>query len=111
MSNYEFIYSQERPQIEAIVGVRRRTLGESADVMLCEFTFVAGAIVPLHQHRHQQVGYIVSGEVEMTIGGEVRLLKAGDGYTIGSNVPHSARALVPSVALDAFSPPREDYRV
>ena len=28
-----------------------------------------------------EVGYILSGEVESTINGETRILKAGDGYT------------------------------
>jgi len=33
----------------------------------------------------------------------------GDSWCIGSDVPHSARALEDSVAVEMFSPVREDY--
>ncbi|MDE0635132.1 MAG: hypothetical protein OXI43_04660 [Candidatus Poribacteria bacterium] len=47
---------------------------------------------------------------ELTIDGESRTLKKGDTYIIPSHVKHSAKAFDKmAIALDIFSPPREDY--
>ncbi len=96
--------------VEMLPGLVRRTLADGASMMLVEFTFDANTQVPHHTHPHEQVGYVVSGRARMTIGGESFELAAGDCYHIPSNVPHSALTLEPSVMVDTFSPPREDYR-
>jgi quercetin dioxygenase-like cupin family protein len=70
----------------------------------------AGAIVPKHHHAHEQITYIAEGELDMTIGGEFCPLKAGMYYVIPSHTPHSAIAKVDCVAIDVFSPAREDYK-
>jgi quercetin dioxygenase-like cupin family protein len=46
----------------------------------------------------------------MTIGGEFYPLAAGMYHVIPSNTPHSAIAKVDCIAIDVFSPVREDYR-
>jgi quercetin dioxygenase-like cupin family protein len=76
---------------------------------ICEFTLDKDAVVPLHSHEHEQAGYVVRGRQLFEIGGETRELRAGDGYLIGSNVPHATTALEESVAIDIFSPPRKEY--
>jgi len=70
----------------------------------------AGTAVPEHHHVHEQITYIIEGELHMTIGGEFCLLKAGMYHVIPSNMPHSAIAKVDCVAIDVFSPAREDYK-
>lgn len=73
-------------------------------------TIEANQIVPRHQHPHEQLGIVLEGQMELTLGEETRLLSPGDAYTIPPNLPHSARTLDQScVVLDIFSPPREDY--
>lgn len=68
-------------------------------------------VVPRHQHPHEQLGIMLEGELELTLGDETRLLGPGDAYTIPPNLPHSARTLDKScVVLDIFTPPRDDYR-
>lgn len=69
-----------------------------------------GTAMPEHSHPHEQVTYIVDGELEMTIGGKTMLLKPGMIYVIPSNTPHSANAYVDCTAIDVFSPVREAYR-
>jgi quercetin dioxygenase-like cupin family protein len=95
--------------VEMLPGVVRRTLCSSDLMTLCEFTLAKDAVVPLHTHEHEQAGYVVSGRGLFEIGGEKRELRAGDGYLIGSNVPHAVTALEESVAIDIFSPPRTEY--
>jgi quercetin dioxygenase-like cupin family protein len=57
------------------------------------------------------MGYLVSGRLEFTIGGQTRLLEAGDQWRIPSGVPHRVVAVGgPAVALDVFHPVRDDYR-
>ena len=70
-----------------------------------------GAWLPEHSHPHEQITYLIEGELEMVIGGEKMLLTPGMVHVIPSNVPHSAIARTFVKVLDAFSPVREDYRV
>jgi quercetin dioxygenase-like cupin family protein len=70
-----------------------------------------GAILPEHSHPHEQITYLLEGELEMVIGGEKMLLTPGMVHVIPGNVPHSAIARTFVKVLDAFSPVREDYRV
>ncbi len=104
-----FHHADAQP-VQMLPGLVRRTLIDSDKMMICEFIFDAGAVVPNHTHVHEQVGYIVSGRVRMTIGGETSELGPGDSYCAPSSVPHSAVTLEPTVIVDTFSPPREDYR-
>lgn len=66
--------------------------------------------MPEHHHPHEQITHIVSGELEMTIGGETMLLTAGTVHVIPSNTPHSAIARADCKVIDSFSPARDDYR-
>ena len=54
------------------------------------FELPAGASVPPHSHGAQW-GIVVSGEVELTIGGETKRYKPGDSYFIGDGVEHSGQ--------------------
>src|ERR1700749_3105938 len=49
-----------------------------------------GSRLPEHQHIHEQITYIIEGELDMTIDGSLCELKPGMYYVIPSNTPHSA---------------------
>ena len=104
-----FKNSDAKP-VQALPGLTRRTLAQGQSLMLCEFSFDANVTVPVHTHPHEQVGYIVHGHVEMTFAGEKYDLHQGDSYYAPSNVPHGAFIHEPSIIVDTFCPPREDYR-
>lgn len=70
----------------------------------------AGSSVPMHLHVHEQITYIIEGELDMVIGGVNCLLKAGMYHVIPSNTPHSAIAKTDCKVIDTFSSVREDYR-
>lgn len=70
----------------------------------------AGCVMPQHQHPHEQITHIVSGELEMEIGGEKMLFTAGSVHVIPPNVPHGAVAKTDCKVIDSFSPARDDYR-
>ncbi len=70
-----------------------------------------GGVVPPHNHPHEQGGYCIQGAMEFTIGGETRTVRRGESWMIPGGVTHSVRAMEEgAVALDIFSPPREDYK-
>ncbi|MBS1245340.1 MAG: hypothetical protein H6R41_1877 [Deltaproteobacteria bacterium] len=49
--------------------------------------------------------------MEFTIAGETRVLSGNEMYLVPGGVPHAAKAGPGgALALDAFSPPREEYR-
>lgn len=70
----------------------------------------AGSILPQHSHVHEQITYILEGQLDMVIGGKNCSLTAGMYYVIPSNVPHGAVAPVHCKVIDVFNPVREDYR-
>ena len=48
--------------------------------------------------------------MELTIGGEARVVEAGSMFIIPPDTPHKAVAVGgPATVLDVFSPVREDY--
>jgi quercetin dioxygenase-like cupin family protein len=97
--------------VEMLPGVFRRTLTEVPQLMLCEVTLEEGSVVPLHQHPHHQIGYVVSGRIGFQIGEERFEFGAGDSYAIAGGVLHSAWPVGGScVIIDVFNPTRDEYR-
>lgn len=83
--------------------LERSTFGE---VHLAE-----GTVVPLHQHAHEQVTYVIEGRFEFTVGNETRILGPGEAALIPPEVPHGGKTLTPVRVIDVFTPVREDYRI
>lgn len=95
---------------ELAPGVMLRTMwGDKTMMSVVEIA--PKAVVPSHTHPHEQSGLVLEGEFEFTIGGETRRMRQGDAYIIPGGVEHG---LVGSegwaLALDIFSPPREEYK-
>ena len=90
-------------------GVRRTLVAYNDDLLLVKVEFEAGAVGTRHQHVHSQISYVESGEFEATVGGETRLLKAGDSFYAAPNVPHGVVARQAGALLDSFSPLRLDF--
>ena len=98
---------EDLPEIELAPGVRSRPLvGER---MLASFVrYEPNSVAPRHAHSEEQVFIVLEGELEMTLGGEVRLMKAGEAALIPAWVEHSVRSLgAPAYQIDVFSPPRK----
>lgn len=81
-------------------------------MMIAQVFLQKGAIVPRHHHHNEQITYILEGALRFWIGedeSEVIDVRAGEVLTIPSNVPHKAEALLDTLDLDVFNPPREDW--
>ena len=70
----------------------------------------AGSSVPLHQHIHEQLAFVLEGKFELTVDGEARVLEPGLFAVIPPNIIHGGLAVTNCKLLDVFSPVREDYR-
>jgi quercetin dioxygenase-like cupin family protein len=101
---------ENREAKEIVPGVRIRTFW-AKEMLLSMVDIDAHAVVPMHNHPHEQAGTIISGRLQMTIDGEARWLEPGDSYIIPGGVDHKAVAGdEPARALDIFSPVREEYQ-
>ncbi len=101
----------KRQKNEVIPGLVFRTFyGERVMVTLVESP--PNAAPPPHTHPdHEQLGIVLQGEYEMRIGDERKHLKPGDAYVIPPGVEHALYGLEGwALALDVFSPPREEYK-
>lgn len=59
------------------------------------------------EHEASEGGIVVSGELEVTVGNETRILKAGDAYLFNSRQPHRFRNVSDRAAevISACTPP------
>ncbi|MEP6749187.1 MAG: cupin domain-containing protein [Bacteroidota bacterium] len=69
-----------------------------------------GSVLETHQHEHEQITYVMDGELQMKIDGIDYLFTPGMTHIIPSGTPHSAIALTDVKVIDFFSPARDDYR-
>lgn len=90
-------------------GIDRKTLVHGDKTLMVEFRLLKGATLPLHSHPHEQTGYLVKGRIRLTIGSDVHEAVPGDSWCIPGGVFHSAEIIEDSVAVELFSPVREDY--
>jgi quercetin dioxygenase-like cupin family protein len=94
---------------EMAPGVRRTLVAYNDDLLLVKVAFETNAVGALHQHVHSQISYVESGEFEVTVGDETRVLRAGDTFYAAPNVPHGVVARQAGTLLDSFSPVRLDF--
>lgn len=94
---------------EVLAGISLKTLVWGDRTLFSEFILRKGSTLPSHSHPHEQTGYLVSGLINLTIGNETYEASPGDSWCIPGDVPHHADILEDSVAIEVFSPVREDY--
>lgn len=90
-------------------GIRMKTLCFGERTLMTEFRLAAASVLPAHSHPHEQTGYLIAGHIMLTIGEESHDVHAGDSWCIPGGVEHRAEIAEDSVAVEVFSPVREDY--
>lgn len=91
-------------------GVKRKAFtGEGATIALNELT--PGHAPKPHTHIHEQIVYIIQGEGDFNVAGEVYHLTAGGLMVIPPNVEHFIQVTgdEPVLNLDIFTPKRPEY--
>ena len=87
-----FVSSDQGARHQIFPGVAIRTTAGRA-MMLSMVTFEPAAVVPDHAHPHEQMGVLLTGRVEFTVGGLTRVLGPGDMWRIPGGVTHRVHAL------------------
>jgi len=86
-----------------------RQMIHTATMTIARMELRKGAAVPEHAHHNEQVTTLEKGSMRFVVGGHEVMLNAGESLEIPAHVPHSAEVLEDVVAVDTFSPPREDW--
>ena len=97
-----FEFEQEGNQTQIISG---------NNMHLLRAVFEPGAVYPMHSHPHEQFSVLLSGQILLTVGEEVREIGAGDGWYAGCHVPHGGKILgdEPAVSLMCIRPRCSGY--
>ncbi|MDI6616672.1 MAG: cupin domain-containing protein [Syntrophaceae bacterium] len=93
----------------AIPGIELKTTVHGDRTLMTEFLLKKGSVLPRHAHHHEQTGYLVKGKMRLSIGPEEHDVMPGDSWCIPGNVEHGATIFEDSVAVEVFSPVRDDY--
>ncbi|CAM3573870.1 Cupin domain protein [Vibrio aerogenes CECT 7868] len=104
-----FVYNNDVQLEDLGGGVSRKIMAYSDNIMSVEVYFEDGAVGAMHNHPHEQLTYVLSGEFEFTIGEETKIVKAGDVLYKEPNVMHGCVCLKKGVLLDNFTPMRKDF--
>jgi quercetin dioxygenase-like cupin family protein len=96
-------------EIEELNPLLGRQFVVGRDIMVARVFLKKGCIVPEHSHVNEQITYILQGALKFWIDGREIVVNEGEVLTIPPNMPHKAEALVDTLDLDVFNPPRADW--
>jgi quercetin dioxygenase-like cupin family protein len=96
-------------ELEDLNPLLQRQIVVGGEIMVARVLLKKGCIIPLHSHHNEQFTYILEGALKFWIDGKEIVVHAGEVLTIPPHMPHKAEALVDTVDLDVFNPPRADW--
>jgi quercetin dioxygenase-like cupin family protein len=94
---------------ELLPGIMMKAIVYGEKTLMTEFLLKSGSTLPSHDHIYEQTGYLVSGKILMTFEDKTFEVNPGDSWNIPGGTTHSARVLEDSVAIEVFSPRRDEY--
>ena len=98
------------PAKEIFGGVIRGHYAHLDRMTIGEVHLEPGVTLPMHEHPHEQITYVIEGRFQFTVGDETRVLEPGMAALIPGGVPHGGKTLSACRVIDLFSPVREEYR-
>jgi quercetin dioxygenase-like cupin family protein len=102
-------YEWEKIEKEQLSSVFARQVIHADQMTVARVYLKKGAIVPRHSHVNEQITLMQEGKLRFVFDDREVLVCAGDALQIKAHEPHSAESLEDSVAIDLFSPTREDW--
>lgn len=103
------LYDWNQVEKEQMSPVLVRQVIHGDNITVARLYLRKGCSVPEHSHHNEQISMIEQGALKFVIGGVEKVVKTGEVMRIPPHVPHSAEALEDSIAVDLFSPVREDW--
>ncbi len=104
-----FCKSDVKSYREVLPGIEMKAMVYGEKTLMSEFFLKRGSVLPTHDHIHEQTGYLLSGKIVLTIGEDTFEVEPGDSWTIPGGVAHGVEILEDSVAIEVFSPRRDEY--
>ena len=103
------LYNWTEVTEEPLTPTATRQMIHGATLTVAKLRTKKGSIVPTHSHVNEQITTMEKGSMLFVTPTEQIVVRAGESLVIPPNVPHSVESLEDSVAIDIFSPVREDW--
>ena len=101
-----FIDLDELPEKEPLPGWKGR-YAHSDQMTFAFYQVEEGASIHVHDHEQEEVWHVLEGRLEVTIGGESRVVGPGGVAIVPPHTAHGVRALAASRAVVVDHPRRE----
>lgn len=102
-------FTEISPSREGQVSLRQLGNAQEHSLQVLHETYPPGADTgpELLTHEGEEAGIVISGEIEVTVDGNIAILGAGDGYLFDSRLPHRFRNSggVTCIVVSACTPP------
>ncbi len=103
-------YKNSNDNFEKMVeGIYIKTLLYGEKTLFSEFRMDKGSKIPMHSHPQEQTGRLIKGRLMLTVDNDTAEMKPGDCWMVPGNIRHSVTVEEDSIAIEVFSPVREDY--
>jgi quercetin dioxygenase-like cupin family protein len=92
--------------VEFVSGLQFRPV-VGVSMMVNFVNYEPNTVAPRHTHSEEQVTFVIDGEFEFDLDGDVRTMRRGMAVHVPPGVPHGARTHdAPCYEVDVFAPPR-----
>ena len=102
-------HSWDQMSWESVTREISRKVINGRSVTVAQIHMKEGAVVPEYSHPNEQVTIVVRGALRFRIGDEEQVLRPADVLVTAANAPHRVAALEDTLAIDIFSPVRQDW--
>ena len=103
------LYNWNQIAEERLTPLITRQMLHGSTITVARLRTKKGSIVPTHSHVNEQITTVEQGAMLFVTPTEQIVVRAGESLCIPPNVPHSVESLEDCLALDVFSPVREDW--
>jgi len=106
------LYRWSDIEVEQLNPLLQRQYVHGTQAMLTRFHLSKGSVVPLHSHANEQISFVLEGSLQFDFPESdkpTHIVNSGEILIIPGGVPHSAVALLDTLAFDVFAPPRQDW--
>jgi quercetin dioxygenase-like cupin family protein len=81
----------------------------SENMTFAYYEFKRGSSIHEHSHPQEEVYDVIVGELELTIAGEMKIIRPGIVAIVPGNAQHSVKALTDGRAIIVDSPTRREF--
>jgi unsaturated pyranuronate lyase len=103
------LYTWKQVMEETLTPATTRQMIHGESITIAKLRTKKGSIVPTHSHVNEQITNVEEGAMLFVFPDQRIVVRAGESLVIPPNVPHSVESLEDCLAMDIFSPTREDW--